>query len=437
MTAISTATSESRADSERLLVISADCHAGPPVDAYRPFVDPAYHQAFDDYATQVRAYLARFGNEVGALRLADSADPRARLRAERDGVVGQWDAHQRIKDLNADGIAAEVMFPQGSVPFHKFPPLSTTNGDVVFPATVDTQAAGCRAYNRWLASICEVEPERHVGVGVVPIRDVARAVAEVEWARDAGLRGISLPPVRVGDDPGFPMYNDPVYEPFWSVCEALHMPLHAHGISPISYGGGPENSALIFAECDFFARRSLWFLIFSGVFERHPGLQLVFTEQRAGWVKPTLELLDSILPMDGSGSTLTDVTGMLKLPRKPSDYFATNCWIGASFMSHAEAEDRYAIGVDRIMWGSDYPHAEGTWPWSTASMRMTFAGVAEGEVRKMLGDNAVRCYGLEQQTLQGVASEIGPRLTDVTAPLESVPAGGKLTWAFRATSGWS
>ena len=106
-------------------------------------------------------------------------------------------------------------------------------------------------------------------------------------------------------------------------------------------------------------------------------------------------------------------------------------------MSHAEAEDRYIIGVDRSMWGSDYPHAEGTWPWSTASMQKAFAGVAEDEIRQMLGDNAIRCYGLDPGELETVAARIGPRLKDVTTPLDAVPAGGEMTWAFRATSGWS
>ena len=264
MTVAAIPTTEPGNGSSRLLVVSADCHAGPPVQMYRPFVDPAHREAFDDYASQVQIFIDRILEE----RLAKNndlvdADPRARMETERDRVMGQWDAHERLRDLNADGVAAEVVYPQGSVPFHKYPPLSTRDNDVIYPAAIDVQAAGCRAYNRWLASMCEVEPERHVGIAVVPIRDVTRAVAEVEWARQAGLRGISLPPVPIGDDPGFPMYNDAVYEPFWSACEALRMPLHAHGISPISYGGGPENSALVFAEADFFARRSLWFLIFS------------------------------------------------------------------------------------------------------------------------------------------------------------------------------
>ena len=141
--------------------------------------------------------------------------------------------------------------------------------------------------------------------------------------------------------------------------------------------------------------------------------------------------------MDDSGSTRIDVTGTLKLSRKPSEYFATNCWIGASFMSHAEAEDRYAIGVERIMWGSDYPHAEGTWPWSTDSMRMTFQGVSEEEIRKMLGENAFNCYDLDRPALQNLAAKIGPHLKEVMTPLDTVPDGGKLTWAFRATTGWS
>jgi hypothetical protein len=178
----------------------------------------------------------------------------------------------------------------------------------------------------------------------------------------------------------------------------------------------------MFAECDFLNRRALWHLIFSGVLERHPGLELAFTEQRAGWVLPTLRDLDSIFDTPNSGIRAT-------LPSRPSEYFARQCWVGASFMSQAECAERHGIGVDRIMWG--------TWPHTTASLRKTFDGVPTAELRAMLGGNAVRCYRLDGAQLRALAERVGPSVAAVRVPVDGVPPGGEVPWAFRNGTAWA
>jgi hypothetical protein len=210
------------------------------------------------------------------------------------------------------------------------------------------------------------------------------------------------------------------------------MPLHAHGASIRNYGTAPESYALILAECDFYMRRPLWFMILSGVFERHHGLRLVFAEQRAAWVVPTLRDLDSIYDFRRAG--LREI-----IPRRPSEYFASNCYIGASFMSRAECDDRDIIGVDRMMWGSDYPHMEGTWPYTAPSLRSTFAGVPLPEMKAMLGLNAVQLYALDRDALDAVAARIGPTAHELSIPLSGadIPQGAEATWAFRRNGAWS
>jgi predicted TIM-barrel fold metal-dependent hydrolase len=406
---------------ETLLLVSADCHAGPPIEAFRPYIPSARLADFDEYLAAVRAYDARLA-EV----FVGTGTAMQDVFLERELTPGLWDADARLRDLEADGIAADVLFPQGCVPFHGYPANVTLLPQLHFPADDALRAVGVRAYNGWLADFCATHPGRHAGVGVVPIRDVAAAVREVEWAAAAGLRSISLPPI--SDD--FPAYNDPVYEPFWAACAAAQLPLNTHGASTRYYGSGPDYLAVMFAECDFLNRRALWHLIFAGVLERHPGLELVFTEQRAGWVLPTLRDLDSIFDTPNSGIRAT-------LPARPSEYFARQCWVGASFMSHAECAERHAIGVDRIMWGSDYPHVEGTWPHTTASLRKTFDGVPTTELRAMLGENAVRCYHLDGPQLRAVADRIGPPIDDLRVPFDGIPAGGEVTWAFREGTAWA
>jgi len=211
------------------------------------------------------------------------------------------------------------------------------------------------------------------------------------------------------------------------------MVLNLHGSAGIRYAGGPETVALTLTETDFFSHRTLWFLIFAGVFERFPRLRLAVTEQRAHWVPPTLDDLDSVYRSPRSAAVRA------VLPRLPSEYFATNCYVGASFMSRGECELRERIGTDRVMWGSDYPHTEGVWPWVSQALRWTFEGVDEAELRLMLGGNAAECYGFDLGALERCAAEIGPTVDAITRdPLPAPPddPGAELSWGFRVNGAW-
>jgi predicted TIM-barrel fold metal-dependent hydrolase len=412
--------------SERLMLFSADCHAGPELGTFAQYVDPKYSDDFADYLAQTRHYDAQVA-EIFAGRTKDVAyEEIHQVFIERDSVAGLADPDEHLRDLEADGVVGDVIFPQGVVPFADYPSQPGMLPRIGYTGTPQLQAAGCRAYNRWLAEFCAANPSRHAGVGVMPIRDVEAAVREIGWAHDAGLKGMSLPPT--SED--YPYFNDPRYEPVWETCARLRLPLNAHGASTRFYGHGPSSLPISLAEVDFFGRRSLWFLIFSGVFERHPDLRMVITEQRAGWVVTTLEYLDDIYR--------SPVAGIAKvLPRSPSSYFATNCYIGASFLSATEAAARDEIGITRLMWGSDYPHPEGAWPWSRESLRRTCAGMTGEEMRRVLGENAVECYGLDGTVLANAAARVGPTIDELRAAPADVPAGAHLSWAFRRTDKWT
>ncbi|MBM3659007.1 MAG: amidohydrolase [Actinobacteria bacterium] len=412
-------------ESSRLVLFSADCHAGPELDALGPYVDPRHAGDFADYLALTRAYDAEIA-EMFAGRREAAYEEIHRVFIERDTVPGLADPAEHLRDLEADGVVGDVIFPQGVVPFADYPSQPGMLPPIGYVATPELHAAGCRAYNRWLAEFCSHNPGRHAGVGVMPIRDVDAATREIEWCHGAGLRGMSLPPV----SEAHPYFNDPRYEPIWATCARLDLPLSAHGASTRFYGHGPDSLPIALAEVDFFGRRALWFLIFSGVFERHPGLRMVFTEQRAGWVSPTLAYLDDIYR--------SSVAGIARaLPRSPSDYFATNCFIGASFLSATEAEARHRIGVTKLMWGSDYPHPEGAWPWSRESLRRTCADMTDAEMRLVLGANAMTCYGMDAAVLARAAAAVGPTLAELREAPGEVPPGAHLSWAFRSTDMWT
>ena len=102
-----------------------------------------------------------------------------------------------------------------------------------------------------------------------------------------------------------------------------------------------------------------------------------------------------------------------------SEYFARNCFVGASFMPEHEGRFRHQIGVDRLMWGSDYPHLEGTWPNTMKALNATFSEYSEEEIRAILGLNAARAYGFDLAALQPIVDRVGPSIAAIRGDVSS------------------
>lgn len=387
---------------QRHVVISCDCHAVARPEEYTPYIDPAYRQTYLDFVDHQRRAaeaVARATAENRSLFSKEGTDEFEGLAAVAEGGrEGQWDSARRVKELEADGVVAEVLFPNNGVPFGGF-------GE---SADHELRGVGNKAYNRWMVDFCADTPGRRAGLAMLAVHDVAAAAEEVEEAARRGLRGVILPTV---PGPGLPPYYDQCYEPLWSAVEATGLPMHIHGGSGTpDYGDYGMVSMLVYAtETVYFAHRPLWFLIWGGVLERHPGLKLVFTESKADWVPSTLEYLDGIY----SRRFFSHIRSVVK--HKPSEYWARQCYVAASFMTHDEALLRHRIGLDRLMWGSDYPHLEGTWPKSVRSLRRTFSGVPAEETRRILTDNPAALYGFDVARLAEVAQAVGPTVDELAA----------------------
>ena len=389
--------------------------------AYRDYLDPKYRPDYDDYLARIAAYEASFQDHFSR---GGAPSPQ--------GEDGLSDIEARTRYLDADGVSAEVIYAQGAIPFATYPAVAGRERLMDYQADQARLAAGAHAYNRWLADFCATNPDRHIGIARIPILDIGAAVAEVEFAAKAGLRGgVILPPLI---NPEIPAYNDPRYERLWAACAEHRMTLNMHGGAQLTYGGGAERGALVLAETDWWSHRGLAHLLFAGVFERHPELHLAITEQRTHWAAPLLRDYDSIYEYPGS-SNLRRV-----LPRRPSEYFRSNCFVGASFMSRPECEARDELGVECLMWGSDFPHTEGAWPHTETSLRWTFGcGVSSDDLRAMIGGNAARCYNLDLARLQPLADRIGPTEARLRVPVESLPElpkEGHISWAFRQGGAW-
>ena len=386
---------------ERYTIISADCHAGGSHAQYREYLDPAYHDDFD-------AWRGKYKNPF-----KDLGDTR-RYR--------NWDNDMRNSQQEADGIVAEVVFPNTVPPF--FPSF------VLFappprPEDYRHRLAGIRAHNRWLVDWCGEFPERRAGIGQIFLNDVDDAIEDARWIKEHGLRGGVLLP-NVGPDVDWvkPLY-DPVYDRLWAELEELEVPVNVHGgTGAPDYGPYPVAMLLYINEVSFYSQRPFVHMLLSGVFERFPRLKFVMTEAGCAWVPPLLERLDATLArIRDTGSTGEIRYGDESvLPRSASEYFEQNCWMGVSQPRRADAEARHQIGLHKFMWGSDYPHDEGTHPFTREHLRALFHDVDPAEMRQILAGNAAELYGFDLDALAPAAAQFGPTVAEIATPLGELPA---------------
>lgn len=429
--------------SDRVLLISGDSHVGPALRRdLRPYCDDRYLEDFDAYADEMDELKAKVladpshidgellkRRERGdlikiAARLAapDFSDTAKKNYANVAAVDGLADPAARVADMDAEGVAADVIFAGGQngelLPF-------VGMGLSVGPADLkpELQVESGRIFNRWLADFVNTNPGRHIGAMQVPIYDLDTAIQEMRVWRERGLKAVNFPAPRGS----FPAYNDPVYEPFWSACEELDLPLLSHsagGEEPLG-SGGPGGIGVQFYELFWLGRRAMWQMILGGVFERHPRLKLVLTEQGTRWIPDTLTELDSLFHCQ---------LGMVDrslMPRPPSEYFAANCYVVASFPAPYEIALRHDVGLGNILWGGDYPHYEGTWPRTMETLRFAFEGVPFEESARILGGNALGVYDLDARQMADLARRIGPTVDELLRPLEQLPEHRGL--AFRTT----
>lgn len=421
-----------------LPIVSVDTHIGPRlVEDLRPYCSAQLIESFDAFveeasrdATRVKRYAPD----------DDSPEARADRESRRNlRTAGHYDMAARRADLDGDGVACEVIFhgSQNGQPI-PFEPGAGIRFHEAHPTDVEMVAAGRHIYNRWLADAVASDPTRHVGVAQIPSWDIDASVAEIDWAYSAGLRGVNLPTPR----PGMVELNRPEWEPFWTLCEERGIPLltHAGGAALHARFTGPEAYALFSIEGGgWLSRRAMHWMIFGGVFERHPDLKLVLVEQPGCWWSAAMNEMDS--------AYLLNRKALGHLKRMPSEYAMTNVFIGASFLAAFEVEDAITQGyASRVMWGSDYPHREGTFQHGQTyggenvailALRSTFACADEVSTRAILGDTATDVFGLDAEALRATARRIeAPTMRQLRVPITEAPDNGG-TLAFRTMGAWA
>lgn len=307
------------------------------------------------------------------------------------GTAGGHDGVARLRDLWEDDTVADVLYPTAGLSL-----LQITDAEL--------QCECFRVYNDWLAAVCEVDPARLVGHALIPMYDVDDGVAELQRAREKGLRGAVIwtsPPVSDS-------FFDPRYERLWAAAADLRMPIALHTLAgqresrDIEQFGRTVQSTFYFS---FRSRnelqRSLCELIASGAFARHPDLRIIGAEGGINYAAIMEQRLDS--GFKGFWGKLDHDLELL-----PSEYFRRNVYL--TYISDPIGLNNLSFtGADHFMWSGDYPHHAASWPNSVATVREETgrAGLDDETVRKLTLTNVANLYGIDLDEVAVPSPAIG------------------------------
>jgi predicted TIM-barrel fold metal-dependent hydrolase len=363
-------------------VFDADGHVIEPPRVWDEFL-PAKFRAFAPRVEQSDGYYHYVCGDRVSFRLpgrAEAMGAPGQTPTKTDAPVavrGGSEPAPRLDDMAVDCIDAAALYP--------------TFGLMIQGVTEREPAAAlCRALNDWLAEYCAHDPTRLIGVATLPMTDAADALAEARrCVEQHGFRGVWRRPEHFG---ALPRLQDDEYEPLWSYLEEANVPFGIHpgmsGLVPFDELEGRFGDYYTPLHAAHFVMEQMLALttfVAYGILERHPGLRVAFLETGAVWALSYLHRLDEHLELFGFDR------GGLTMP--PSEYFQRQC-----FVSVEEVEPGLSTMVaqypDSVVFASDYPHADGTFPGSTADLLRT-DDLTKAEVVRVLRDNARRLYGLD------------------------------------------
>jgi predicted TIM-barrel fold metal-dependent hydrolase len=324
--------------------------------------------------------VGRFG--IAGHRL-DNPETQQRILKGWDGMnPGVRDPVARLKEQEQDGIVGEVMYPSLNMFTFSIPDREVVHA--VF-----------RNHNDWIRDYCSTAPERLIGVACLPLPDIEASIAELERCARMGIRGAAIPCTAPTDKP----YSDPLYEPFWAAAEEVGLPLTMHIFCGGDWrmGAPPYWDEIVYYTL---AHAAIWNtvsnIITAGVVERHPRLRFICAEWETGWLAHVLQRFDHAIYRARAVASPD-----LKL--KGSEYFRRNFY--ATFEDDAiGVQTRALIGVERLLWGNDYPHHDSIWPRSRQILAEIMAGVPEHEVERMVWKNVQQLYAIDESKLPVTAA---------------------------------
>jgi predicted TIM-barrel fold metal-dependent hydrolase len=289
-------------------------------------------------------------------------------------VPGMTNVEARLKDLDVEGVEKELLFPQRLFGLNMA-------GDIDFREHI------YGAYNSYMSEICAQAPDRLYFVAVPNFWDMGAARESVEECKRLGARALLVPINPRKDSQGNQIhYNDPKLDPFWSAVADSGLPLCFHIGENLPVGLPGATGTFVLTQMQGF--RPTWgALTFGGVFDRHPGLKVVFVEAGLSWVPGALHDADMIY-------SSFSITVNPKLAHQPSWYWYNHCY--ATFMTDPVGlEMLHRVGPERAMWTSDYPHQESTFGYTRSAIQAVFDKTDVETAQKILGKTALKLFRME------------------------------------------
>ena len=363
-------------DPKKYFIVSADAHANEPADLWATRIDAKYRERVPRVTVDANGVKWRVseGHRPDRLR-TDELEGEDRLRQ-----LAGADPEERLRDMDRDGIDAEVIFPNKGLSMWATP-------DGAFAM------AQCRVYNEWAWEVFASYNHRMSPAAAIATADLEGSIAEVKRVAKLGFRALTLPckPVWGAHDVDHPNYNLPMFDPLWAVIQDVNLPITFH----VSTGRDPRAARGNGGAVINYVSHSLSptiepvaNLCASGVLSRFPRLRFATIEAGIGWVAWLLDAMDEAYKKH-------HFWVRPKLTKLPSDYFREH-----GFASFQEDPAGLTLAepmnlADNFMWGNDYPHHEGTWPHSAEAIERTMGGLSDAARAKVLGLNAARLFGFQ------------------------------------------
>jgi predicted TIM-barrel fold metal-dependent hydrolase len=341
------------------VIVSADSHVMEPVDLWKKGVPERYREAAPVFAPH---------------KLGEGFQQRA----------GGGDPHARIREMELDGLSAEVLYP-------------TLALGLFAQNDAGLQQACFRLYNDWLVDYCSVAPNRLIGIAAISVYDIDHAVKELERCRKAGLRGALI---WQAPHPELP-FQSSHYERLWAAAQDLEAPVSMHILTGHSYHSrerkgiehyrGSVNLKLMDVA------NALFDFIFYGVLEKYPKLKIVTVENEAGWLPFMVQQWDYYYRRFREKKPLP-------VSKAPGEYMREqvfSCFFNDPVCGH----NLEWWGQDNLMWSNDYPHWNSTWPNSRKVIQRDLGHLPAATLAKVLAGNCCQLYGLDMAALpRGLAT---------------------------------
>ncbi len=363
-------------------IISADSHVFEPVNLWETRMDRKFRE-------RGPRFVADYQGKPGTFFVCDGIDARAIASIAAAGIPkedlikfkdvhhrdlrsGGYDPVERLKDQDIDGVSGEVLYATYAMQLYAIQEAAL-------------QEAAFHTYNEWLVEMCSHAPARLKGLALISVYNVDHAVKALQhWTRH-GLCGAMIAAV----PPEGTEYSDALYDPLWAAAAEIGAPISIHTLTSnrkASYRFEREvRGAARYPENPMEVMLTLGEMLTSPLFDRHPRLKLVLAEADTGWLPWLLERVNR-------GHERYAKQNGIRTELKPSEYFHRNV-MAAFIQDRVGVYTREFTGADNLMWSSDYPHTDTTWPRSRQSIERDFAGVSESDRYKMTFTNAARLYG--------------------------------------------